>query len=127
MVPTSFPLSITAYVQLSRVRPPVTGVGKHIINSVLGLAERTDVRLTVLASSRDLDGRGGIGNNSPLHALPVRGFPLSLLAMERLWKIAGLPRADRWCDGDDWLWATAESYVPVKRTRYAITRTEHPR
>ena len=127
MSSTHQPLRITAYVQMSRARPPVTGAGKHIINGVLGLASSAECEVTVLTSRRDLDQHGRIDDRSPLHVLPARGFPLPLLLMERLWKLTNVPKADRWCGGDDWLWATAEAHLPLKRTRLAVTVNDvHP-
>ena len=115
------PLAISAYVQMGRVRPPVTGVGKHIINGVLGLAARDDFQVTVLTSRHELDAQGNIDDRSPLHVLPARGLPLPTLALERLWKVAGRPYADRWCDGDPWLYCTAEAYIPLRHTRQVMS------
>src|SRR5688500_13258016 len=113
-------MRITAYVQLRRTIAP-TGVGKHIINMVRGLSQAQGSDMRVLTTHEDLDASGRIRGDSPLSDLPVLSHPLSRRWMERSWRFTGRPKADRWCGGADWVYCPAETRVPLRRARTAVT------
>jgi len=88
---------------------------------VRGLHERPDVELTVVAPRNQLDSACRIPAEHPLAGIPAHGVPLDRRWLEIMWQRLNLPKADRWCDGADWVYAPAEAYVAVRRPRLAVT------
>ena len=105
---------VLAYTQLARTYAPTTGVGRFVNNVVLGLAASGAADVELLISRRYVGPDGQLDPRTPLGGLPRRTFPLGERAAERLWKLTGLPRADRWCRDVDWLFVPAETYVPTR-------------
>jgi glycosyltransferase involved in cell wall biosynthesis len=108
---------IAAYVHLNRLQKP-TGVGRHILRMVEGLQKSNEVDLSLLVSrahARDFPPQGfwpGINATS---------FPLSFGAMQRIWVALNWPAAETWCGELDWVYCPAESYVPCRRAKLAVT------
>src|SRR5690606_26071233 len=59
--------------------------------------------------------------SSPMDDIPGIRLPFSRRVGEGLWRATRRPRVDRWLDGADWLYCPKELYVPVARTRSAVT------
>jgi glycosyltransferase involved in cell wall biosynthesis len=114
-------MRVAAYVHPHRAHRDGTGVAKHIVQMVGGLADSPGVDLRLLVSASDIGGNGRIGDTSPLCRLPAVGLPLGRRAREWLWNLTGRPRADRWTGDVDWVYCPAETYVPVRRARLAAT------
>ncbi|MBV8781059.1 MAG: glycosyltransferase family 4 protein, partial [Phycisphaerae bacterium] len=113
-------MKIAAYVQLARTGDPTTGVGKHVINMVHGLAEAGhDVR--VMAPGCELDADGQIPTRSRLRGMPVAPLPFNRFIMERAWLLGGFPRADRFTGDVDWIYSPDETFIPAGRSRFAAT------
>lgn len=119
-VDSAAPLRIAAYVHLHRAWAP-TGVGNHLIRMVQGLHDRPDVKMTVVAPRNQLDATRHIPAEHPLTGIPVRGIPLDRRWLEGMWQHLNLPKADRWCQGAEWLYVPAEAYVAVQTPRLAVT------
>lgn len=114
-------MNITVFTQLLRTYRPTTGVGRFINNMVLGLARERDMNLSLLMSRTYEDNEGKLDPRTPLGELPRRTYPLHERVMERMWKLIGMPGADRWVGNPDWLWLSAEAYLPVKRQKILLT------
>jgi glycosyltransferase involved in cell wall biosynthesis len=113
-------VKVAAYVHLHRAWTP-TGVGLHLIRMVQGLHDRPDVELTVIAPRNQLDSACRIPAEHPLAGIPAQGMPLERRWLEIMWQRFDLPKADRWCDGADWVYVPAEAYVATKRPKLAVT------
>jgi glycosyltransferase involved in cell wall biosynthesis len=112
-------MRITAYIHPKRTLPRATGVTKHFVHMVRGLAELPDVQLQQLTARRELDSSGRM-EGSLLRDLPTVGHPGSRRLMEKLWAIFNAPKVDRWIGPTDWIYCPAEAYV-ASRARQAIT------
>jgi glycosyltransferase involved in cell wall biosynthesis len=113
-------VQIAAYIHVHRTRNP-TGVGKHIIHMTSALAAQPDVSLTLLAPRRSLDAQGRIENCPELARLPLTTLPGSWRLIERTWTLLGRPRVERWAPQADWVYAPAETFVPTRRAKLAVT------
>jgi glycosyltransferase involved in cell wall biosynthesis len=113
-------MHISAYIHPARIVNP-TGVGKHIINMVSGLASFAGFDLRVLATSRDLDGGLRVRGNGPLARLPVQPIPWRRSIIERFWELTNHPKLERWATGADWIYCPAETPIPKGRTPIAVT------
>ena len=112
---------VTAYVQLRRAQISPTGVGKHVIQMVRGLAEQPGFSVTVAGSNREMDEQGKLRNDSPLSGLNAVALPGSTSGLERWWRTIKWPAVERWAGESDWVYCPAESFVPTKRARLAVT------
>jgi glycosyltransferase involved in cell wall biosynthesis len=121
MTQPAAPLRVTVFAPLRHLTPESTGVGKHIIQMVRGLAAVPEMRVTMLAGRDELDPAGRIPAGNPLSGLPATALPASRRLFELSWKAFRRPRADRWCPGADWVYCPAEAIVPVRRARLAVT------
>jgi glycosyltransferase involved in cell wall biosynthesis len=115
------PLRVTVFAPLRRLTPESTGVGKHVIQMVRGLAAAPEVRVTLLAGRDELDAARNVPAGNPLAGLPVTALPASRRLFELAWKAVSRPRADRWLTDTDWVYCPAEAVVPTRHTRLAIT------
>jgi glycosyltransferase involved in cell wall biosynthesis len=114
-------MRVAAYVHPHRALRDGTGVAKHIVQMVGGLADTPGVDLRVMASAADVGPDGRIGPASPLCRLPAIGLPLARRTREWLWNLTGRPRVDRWIGEADWVYCPVETYVPARRARLAAT------
>ncbi len=112
---------VTAYVQLRRAQISPTGVGKHVIAMVRGLSEQPGFSVTVAGSNREMNEQGQLRNDSPLSGLKAVALPGSTQGIERWWRTIKWPAVERWAGESDWVYCPAESYVPTKRARLAVT------
>ena len=112
-------LRLLAYVHLRNIHGS-TGAGRVARQLVEHLAIRSDVDLAVLADKRD---RGRI---LPLVGEPWTGFRYHTFAHETSrqqaqWYALNAPAAERFWPEADVVFCTAESFVPVRRARLAVT------
>lgn len=115
-------LSIISYIHPVRTFIPCTGAGRHINNSLLGIAAHQDTHLKLLFSDQWLTEENSLPDNCPLKDLPFQTFPMPENRTERLWKLTGFPRMDQYLsDSTDWLFAPMETYFPVTKCPVAIT------
>lgn len=115
-------MKISAYIHPVRTFLPCTGAGRHINNTLLGLATHPDIELELFFSHQWLTPEQTLPQNCPLHHLPQRTFPMPENLLERSWKLTGQPRMDRYLPQHlDWLFAPMETYFPVAKCPVAIT------
>jgi glycosyltransferase involved in cell wall biosynthesis len=115
-------MQIVSYVHPTRTYLPCTGAGRHINNTLLGLAARENIDLELLCSRQWLGADGKLDLRSPLRDLPLKTFPLPENLTERLWKLAQFPKMDRYLtEHPDWLFTPMETYIPVSRCPVAVT------
>jgi glycosyltransferase involved in cell wall biosynthesis len=115
-------LNVISYIHPVRTYLPCTGAGRHINNTLLELAKTQEINLELLFSKQWLTPENRLPDNCPLRELPFQTFPMPENRTERLWKLTGLPRMDRYISDDtDWLFAPVETYFPVRKCPVAVT------
>ncbi|MBE9033801.1 glycosyltransferase [aff. Roholtiella sp. LEGE 12411] len=115
-------MNVVAYIHPIRTYLPCTGIGRHMNQILLGLAERNEVDLDLLFSKQWLGSDGKLDRSCPLRELPIRTFPSPENLTERTWKVLGYPRVDNYLpDKTDWLYAPMETYIPVSKCPVAVT------
>ncbi len=97
--------------------PSPTGVSKHILQMASGLNQIQDNNVSVLAA-RDQTSHHRSGCLSFLEA---REMPISWKMSELVWTLTGYPYADRWCGNPDWLYCPKNDFIPVQKSRVAVT------
>ena len=111
-------LRVAMIYDMDACRDP-TGVTRHAMAQIRGLAGREDVALRLVAGRiREPD---GLAYWESLDPLPRREMPLRTRDMLRLWRVAGWPPSRWWTGPADWVYCPAEFFVPVKRTKLAVT------
>jgi glycosyltransferase involved in cell wall biosynthesis len=115
-------MQIVSYIHPIRTYLPCTGAGRHINNTLLGLASQENINLELLFSRQWLQSDGKLDLRCPLRDLPLKTFPLPENFTERLWKIAQFPKMDGYISTNtDWLFTPMGTYIPVSRCPVAIT------
>ena len=114
-------MNVVSYIDPARSFLPATGVGRHMNNMLLGLAQLPDVSLSTLFSREFADSEGRLSTRSPLRELPSHTIPLPIQLLERMWKLFKGPAMDRWVSGADWIYLPEECYFPARRARIAVT------
>ncbi len=111
-------LRVAWFYDMNACRNP-TGVTRHALGQLDGLARRDDVGLTVVSGRiSDPDGRA---HWERLDGLRRRELPLSTRDALRAWRLAGGPPLDWWSGRVDWVYCPAEMFVPTRKARLAIT------
>jgi glycosyltransferase involved in cell wall biosynthesis len=111
-------MKVTAWFSASLSDRYLTGVGKHAVQMICGLAAREDVSLQLLATRSS----GAIEQSArALAALPltVIGIPRRLLDL--LWSSLAWPTVRFWVPQTEWLYCPRELWLPPGRCRYAVT------
>jgi glycosyltransferase involved in cell wall biosynthesis len=115
-------VKIVAYIHPTRTYLPCTGVGRHINQLLLGLADRSEVTVELFFSEQWLASDGKLDPRSPLRNLPKQTFPYPENSTERIWKLLGYPKIDKYLsDSVSWVYAPMETYLPVTKCPVAIT------
>lgn len=115
-------MRIAAYIHPIRTYIPCTGVGRHMNNIILSLAQLNGVELELFFSRQWLGNDGKLDPLCPLRNLPQRTFSTPENTTERTWKLFGYPRMDKYLpDQIDWLYAPMETYIPVSKCPVAVT------
>jgi len=113
-------MRIAAYLHLHRFTNP-TGVGKHLIHMMQGLAGSPNLEITILSPRQHLDAAGQIPADLPVPKLPVISIPWGRRNLETAWSILNRPKIERWHTGADWIYSPVEAYVPSRTARTAAT------
>jgi glycosyltransferase involved in cell wall biosynthesis len=113
-------INVFTDLRFTRSKTP-TGVGKHILQMTRGLAADHSNEVCVLAARDQVGAEQRIPGQNELAGLPATILPLPWKAAEALWTVAGRPFADRWCDDIDWVYCPKNDFIPVRRTRVAVT------
>jgi len=108
---------ICAYVQMNRLRNP-TGVGRHICAMVRGLERLPASQVSLLLSKRQ---SRLIPVDEYFLTKRVHTFSTSPGIMQRSWVGLNWPPIERWVEDCDWVYCPAESYVPCRKARLAVT------
>ncbi len=108
-------MHITTYLQPERTYLPCTGVGKHINNILLNLAERKDYDISLLVAQEYLNSNHKLDNRTPLQGFEIRSYPYRKLTTERLWKLFNFPKMDKFIGQTDILYSPVAEYVPIER------------
>ena len=95
--------------------PQPTGVGKHICQMVHGLSQIPGNRLSLLAA------RDQIRQPGSLSFMQAAKLPLTWKMAEAVWTVTGHPFTDRWCGNPDWVYCPKNDYIPVRKSRVAVT------
>ena len=115
-------MNIISYIHPIRTYLPCTGAGRHINNTLLGLASQESINLELLCSRQWLQADGKLDLRSPLRDIPLKTFPFSENLTERLWKLIQFPKMDKYLSPNtDWLFTPMETYIPVSRCPVAVT------
>ncbi|QEI42502.1 Mannosylfructose-phosphate synthase [Dolichospermum sp. UHCC 0315A] len=115
-------LNVTSYIHPIRTYLPCTGAGRHINNTLLGLASQESINLQLLCSQQWLQADGKLDLRSPLRDIPLKTFPFPENLTERLWKLTHFPKMDSYLSAKtDWLFTPMETYIPVSRCPVAVT------
>jgi glycosyltransferase involved in cell wall biosynthesis len=59
--------------------------------------------------------------DTPLVALPRVPLPFSRAIIERVWWATGMPKAERYVPDADWVYSSADAYVPTRKALFAST------
>jgi glycosyltransferase involved in cell wall biosynthesis len=115
-------VNIISYIHPIRTYLPCTGAGRHINNTLLGLASQKNINLQLLCSQQWLQADDKLDPRSPLRHIPLNTFPLPENLTERLWKLIQFPKMDRYLSANtDWLFTPMETYIPVSRCPVGVT------
>jgi glycosyltransferase involved in cell wall biosynthesis len=82
---------------------------------VHGLSQLQGNRVSLLAA------RDQIRQPGSFSFLPVRELPLPWKMAEAVWTVTGHPFADRWCGNPDWIYCPKNDYIPIRKSRVAVT------
>jgi glycosyltransferase involved in cell wall biosynthesis len=99
----------------------VTGVGKHIVQMVKGLSLSPDLDLGALVATDQLSYDGVIPSDNALSYLNASRIPLRWKSSVAAWTLTGRPLADPWCTDCDWVYCPKNDFIPLKKTRLAVT------
>ncbi len=114
-------MRVLAWSAVGRPGPYVTGVGKHIVHMVRGLAERDNWTVRLLFTSDIAKRDNGRDAQSLLGGIPAVNMPINRRAAELLWRTVSWPPVDALMDGCDWIYCPKELYVPAGRAKLAVT------
>lgn len=98
-----------------------TGVGKHIEQMVFGLQAKSLGNTRVIAAKDQLDSKGQIPSTNRLSGFQASRLPLSWKMSDGLWTVAGGPAVDSCCKGSDWVYCPKNDYIPLRKTKLAVT------
>ena len=118
MVPASA-LDVCVYTPLNRLVIP-SGVPRHIIEVVGGLLRDPSLRLSLLANEEEA-GKYLPTQGSTWTELPRTTFPKPVAFMARSWGLINRPSFEAMGGTAEWLYLPADGYVPVEKTKLAVT------
>lgn len=97
-----------------------SGVPRHIIEVVGGLLRDSSLQLSILAN--DHEAEKYLHTQGPLWTeLPRTVFRKPVAFMARCWGLFNRPTFESMGGSADWLYLPADGYVPVERTKLAVT------
>lgn len=98
-----------------------TGVTKHIVEMVGGLARCGHIEIVILATKDQLDSQGQISAGNALAGFNARRLPFSWHQAYFLWLLSGKPFMDRYAQDLDWVYCPKNDFIPFKNIKTAIT------
>lgn len=114
-------MKIAVFTDLRFVRTErPTGVSKHIVQMVGGLANLPGIDTTLLVA-RDQLQRGESTLRIMERLIPLQPLVLPWKTAEVLWTLLGGPPADTPCKGADWVYCPKNDFIPLTNTRLAVT------
>jgi glycosyltransferase involved in cell wall biosynthesis len=96
-----------------------TGVGKHVINMVSGLAAKPGIDIEFVVPYDDWARDQETGASGPLDMVRARRFRLTRRSAELLWLACANPTLDE--PGTDWIYAPRERFAPSRKARSIVT------
>jgi glycosyltransferase involved in cell wall biosynthesis len=112
-------MHVCVYTPLNRLAIP-SGVPRHIIEVVGGLLRDPSLNVSFFANAAEtekyLPTQGPLWTNAPRVT-----FPQPTGQMSRRWGILNRPSFEAMGGQADWLYLPADAYVPVERTKLAVT------
>jgi glycosyltransferase involved in cell wall biosynthesis len=115
-------MNVLSFIHPVRTFLPCSGVGRHMNGVLTCLAARPDTSLQLLFSEQWLAADGRLPANCPLRDLPATTFTAQENRTERLWKLCGRPRMDRFIPaGTDWVYCPMDTRFPTTRCPVAVT------
>ncbi len=116
--PPGPPIRVAWLYDMNACRSP-TGVTRHALGQLDGLAKRPDVALTVVAGR--ISEPDGLAYWERLDGLRRKELPVSTRQALRVWRVAGWPPIE-WRTGPvDWVYCPSEMVVPTRKARVAVT------
>src|SRR5215213_2444239 len=112
------PMRIALVYDLDACRWP-TGVTRHALAQLQGLARRPEVRLTLISGR--ISEPDGLAFWETLGALRRRELPIRTRDALRFWRLVAWPPLELWTGAVDWAYCPAEYLVPARRARRAVT------
>ncbi len=95
--------------------PRPTGVGRHIFQMVHGLSQVRSNEVSLIVA------RDQISLSGSLSFLPICKMPMPWKVAQAAWMLTGFPAADRWSGGADWVYCPKNDFIPVRKSRVAVT------
>ena len=96
-----------------------TGVTRHALAQLAGLAARPEVALTAVSGRiREPD---GLAFWESLEGTRRRELPLRTRDALRFWRLAHWPPLELWTGPIDWVYSPAEYAIPARKARRAVT------
>jgi len=114
-------VKIAGYAHIHGTIPPLSGLGKHIINMFKVIGSTPGIDLSLLSPRDLLDAEGKIPANSELADFAVRSLPWERKKREWRWNLTGGPVIDKFIDGAEWIYVPSEQYVPSRGAKLAVT------
>jgi alpha-1,3-rhamnosyl/mannosyltransferase len=111
-------LSIAWVYDIDSCKGP-TGVTRHALAQLAGLAKRSDVRLQALTGR--ISNSDGLMFWDSLGDLKRRELPLSTRNALRFWRVVGGPSVEWWTGTVDWVYSPSDYFLPTKHARRAVT------
>ena len=111
-------VNILAYVHLRGIYQP-TGIGRMARSMVEELHRSNDDVIEILADPGDRSIIPRVG--SPWDTYDYRFFDRDTSTQQARWILLDRPTAETYWSGADLVYCTAESYVPTRRARLAVT------
>jgi alpha-1,3-rhamnosyl/mannosyltransferase len=116
--PTPSALRVALVYDMDACRGP-TGVTRHALAQLEGLARRPGVRLSVVSGR--IGEPDGLAFWEGLGDLPRRELPVRTRDALRLWRMVAWPPIELWSGAVDWAYCPAEYFVPTRRAHLAVT------
>lgn len=114
-------MNIASFLHLNRTLPPISGVGRHIVNMTTCLTRIPGANVYGIAPREELDEQAGIPKSSLLHGLPVKPIPMSRKYLEISCRLLNRPKVDEWADDADWIYCPSDAYIATRKSKLAVT------
>jgi glycosyltransferase involved in cell wall biosynthesis len=112
------PMRVALVYDMDACRWP-TGVTRHALAQLQGLARRHEIALTLISGR--ISEPDGLAFWETLGTLRRRELPIRTRNALRLWRLVAWPPLELWAGAVDWAYCPAEYFVPTTRARRAVT------